>query len=83
MQPAGGTPHHCCQQDAGLRHVACQHEAVKQHQTRAGVSRPRLDQRVPGLRIVPIDLRLRRGRIVVAAGEHRMQIGLQPVVGDP
>ncbi len=45
--------------------------SVQDRQHRVPVARPGGDQRLTGVRVVPVDLRLARRDVVVAARQHR------------
>ena len=74
---------HGGQQLRRLAQLGAQLTALQQHQTCQRVAGPGVDQRLTGLGIVPVDLRLGCGGVVVTAPQHGTQLGFERLVGDP
>src|SRR5215216_910651 len=73
---------HGGQQLRRLAQFGAQLTALQHHQTRQRVAGPGVDQRLTGIGIVPVDLRLGCGGVVVTATQHGTQLGFQRLVGD-
>jgi hypothetical protein len=73
--------HHRGQQRGGLGHRTGKLAAIQHPKTRKRVLGAGVDQLLAGGGVVPVDLGFGRAGVVVAAGQHRPQLGLQHLVG--
>jgi len=73
---------HGGEQLRGIGHCRAELTPVEQRQAGERVAGTRVDQRLAGLGVVPVDLGLGRAGVVVAAPEHGAQLSVERAVGD-